>query len=134
MRAGELPEIHRVTGLPEGYSKSRMDKYLAGDRSGFEAYGIRDAEICAHYALRIVHLHIKEGMPANVAATLTGIGVTLLVKFLREDRPDNYFEECFGLEVKEDSVYREGRGDTKSRSWISPKTTENNFRLAQDSL
>ena len=115
--------------LPEGYSKSRMDKYLAGDRSGFEAYGIRDAEICAHYALRIVHLHIKEGMPANVAATLTGIGVTLLVKFLREDRPDNYFEECFGLEVKEDSVYREGRGDTKSRSWISPKTTENNFRL-----
>ena len=123
------PKKYAKIIIPEEFSKSRMDKYLDADRKGFEAYAVRDAEICAHYALRIARLNIKEGLPANVSPTLTGIGVTLLVNFLTKDRPENYFEECFGLEVKEDSKYRKGTESTKSRSWTSKKTTENNFRL-----
>ena len=119
--------------IPSQFSKSRMDQYLAADRPGFEAYALRDAEICAHYALRIVLLNIKAGLPANVSATLTGIGVALLVDFLKKGRSENYFEECFGLEAKEDGVYRSGKDANgkqvkSSRSWTTTKTVENNYR------
>ena len=123
------PKKYAKIELPDQYSKSRMDKLLAQDRKLFEAYAVRDAEICAHYALRIALLHVKEGMPANVAPTLTGIGVNLLVDFLTKNQPDNFFEECFGLEVKEDSRFVKGDGEKKSRGWTTKKTTENKFRL-----
>jgi hypothetical protein len=124
------PKKYAKIQLPEQYSKSRMDKLLAADRKLFEAYAVRDAEICAHYALRVALLHVKEGLPANIAPTLTGIGVKLLVDFLTKNQPDNYFEECFGLEVKEDSKFVKGDGVTKkSRGCTTKKTTENKFRL-----
>ena len=129
-KVGDLidKEKYKKIVIPDNYKKSRMDLYLAGDREGFEKYAIRDAEICAHYALRIVRLHIKEGLSPNVPPTLTGIGVNLLIDFLGKDETQNKYENCFGLEIVDDSRYVAGKEGKPGRAWKTKKTAENKFR------
>ena len=51
-----LPKIE----LPDGYSKDRMDLFLAGDRQEFERYAITDAEITARWYLTITKTLARE--------------------------------------------------------------------------
>lgn len=49
---GELLGLPKLT-IPAPYSISDMRQYLKGDRRGFEAYAVRDAEIAVRYALQV---------------------------------------------------------------------------------
>lgn len=50
---GDLLGKPKLT-LPAGYSISRMDEFLEGDREGFIEYAIRDAEIAAKYYVQVL--------------------------------------------------------------------------------
>lgn len=49
---GELLGLPKLT-IPAPYSITNMREYLLGDRAGFEAYALRDAEIAVRYALQV---------------------------------------------------------------------------------
>ena len=52
-----LPKIE----LPDGFSKERMDLFLAADRDGFIDYAMTDAEIAARWTARVLKI-VREEM------------------------------------------------------------------------
>lgn len=90
---GELLGLPKLT-IPAPYSISDMRHYLKGDRRGFEAYALRDAEIAVRYALQVKSFCAESLMITRVPATIGGIGVSRFVKTINESGISS--EICMG--------------------------------------
>lgn len=90
---GELLGLPKLT-IPAPYSISDMRHYLKGDRRGFEAYALRDAEIAVRYALRVKSFCAESLMITRVPATIGGIGVSRFLKTINESGISS--EICMG--------------------------------------
>ncbi|MGX4942259.1 hypothetical protein [Citrobacter freundii] len=90
---GELLGLPKLT-IPAPYSISDMRQYLKGDRRGFEAYALRDAEIAVRYALRVKFFCAESLMITRVPTTIGGIGVSRFLKTINESGISS--EICMG--------------------------------------
>ncbi|WP_139513353.1 hypothetical protein [Escherichia coli] len=94
---GELLGLPKLT-IPAPYSITNMREYLLGDRAGFEAYALRDAEIAVRYALQIRNFCARELMIDRVPATIGAMAVSRFTKTLKENNMSP--EVCLGTHIK----------------------------------
>lgn len=94
---GELLGLSKLT-IPAPYSITNMREYLLGDRAGFEAYALRDAEIAVRYALRVRNFCTRELMIDRVPATIGAMAVSRFTKTLKENKMSP--EVCLGTHIK----------------------------------
>ena len=94
---GELLGLPKLT-IPAPYSITNMREYLLGDRAGFEAYALRDAEIAVRYALQVRNLCARELMIDRVPATIGAMAVSRFTKTLKENNMSP--EVCLGTHIK----------------------------------
>ncbi|MCG7584947.1 DNA polymerase [Photobacterium sp. OFAV2-7] len=110
---GELVGLPKLV-IPEPYSIERMSEYLAGDKEGFEAYGLRDAEVSALHFEMTANLCKEMGLK-SVPYTIGGMAVKAFINSL--DDPKNY-RQLFGFEEKTFEVW------SKDKSKIRTVTVE----------
>ncbi|HIB0832809.1 TPA: hypothetical protein ACWS09_003417 [Escherichia coli] len=94
---GELLGLPKLT-IPAPYSITNMRDYLLGDRAGFEAYALRDAEIAVRYALQVRNFCARELMIDRVPATIGAMAVSRFTKTLKENNMSP--EVCLGTHIK----------------------------------
>ncbi|EIY0305163.1 hypothetical protein ML578_000414 [Escherichia coli] len=94
---GELLGLPKLT-IPAPYSITNMREYLLGDRAGFEAYALRDAEIAVRYALQVRNFFARELMIDRVPATIGAMAVSRFTKTLKENNMSP--EVCLGTHIK----------------------------------
>lgn len=94
---GELLGLPKLT-IPALYSITNMREYLLGDRAGFEAYALRDAEIAVRYALQVRNFCARELMIDRVPATIGAMAVSRFTKTLKENNMSP--EVCLGTHIK----------------------------------
>jgi hypothetical protein len=94
-----LPKLE----LPAAYSKARMDLYLAGDKAGFEAYAMRDAEIAARHYISLREFAQKHAGLNTLPATVSALAAAMFKKSLRDNGID--FREAFGLARESEVVW-----------------------------
>ncbi|HCJ9339845.1 TPA: hypothetical protein NV905_000851 [Escherichia coli] len=94
---GELLGLPKLT-IPAPYSITNMREYLLGDRAGFEAYALRDAEIAVRYALQVRNFCARELMIDRVPATIGAMAVSRFTKTLKENNISP--EVCLGTHIK----------------------------------
>ncbi|HHA1264363.1 TPA: hypothetical protein ACOED1_004111 [Enterobacter kobei] len=94
---GELLGLPKLT-IPAPYSITNMREYLLGDRAGFEAYALRDAEIAVRYALQVRNFCARELMIDRVPATIGAMAVSRFNKTLKENNMSP--EVCLGTHIK----------------------------------
>ncbi|MBB8931019.1 hypothetical protein [Escherichia coli] len=94
---GELLGLPKLT-IPAPYSITNMHEYLLGDRAGFEAYALRDAEIAVRYALQVRNFCARELMIDRVPATIGAMAVSRFTKTLKENNMSP--EVCLGTHIK----------------------------------
>lgn len=94
---GELLGLPKLT-IPAPYSITNMREYLLGDRAGFEAYALRDAEIAVRYALQVRNFCARELMIDRVPATIGAMAVSRFTKTLKENNMSP--EVCLGTHIK----------------------------------
>lgn len=94
---GELLGLPKLT-IPAPYSITNMREYLLGDRAGFEAYALRDAEIAIRYALQVRNFCARELMIDRVPATIGAMAVSRFTKTLKENNMSP--EVCLGTHIK----------------------------------
>lgn len=94
---GELLGLPKLT-IPAPYSITNMRDYLLGDRAGFEAYALRDAEIAVRYALQVRNFCARELMIDRVPATIGAMAVSRFTKTLKENNTSP--EVCLGTHIK----------------------------------
>lgn len=81
--------------IPRPYSIERMDEYLQADRTGFEAYAMRDAEIAVEYARRLAAFAETELGISPLPATASGLALKWCMRTLAAAQIDRL--EAFGL-------------------------------------
>ena len=94
---GELLGLPKLT-IPAPYSITNMREYLLGDRAGFEAYALRDAEIAVRYALQVRNFCARELMIDRVPATIGAMAVSRFTKTLKVNNMSP--EVCLGTHIK----------------------------------
>ncbi|HAL9422244.1 TPA: hypothetical protein H7W35_003318 [Escherichia coli] len=94
---GELLGLPKLT-IPAPYSITNMREYLLGDRAGFEAYALRDAEIAVRYALQVRNFCARELMIDRVPATIGAMAVSRFTKTLKENNISP--KVCLGTHIK----------------------------------
>ncbi|WP_436918835.1 hypothetical protein [Escherichia coli] len=94
---GELLGLPKLT-IPAPYSITNMREYLLGDRAGFEAYALRDAEIAVRYALQVRNFCARELMIDRVPATIGAMALSRFTKTLKENNMSP--EVCLGTHIK----------------------------------
>ncbi|HAK9842236.1 TPA: hypothetical protein H3L70_000174 [Escherichia coli] len=94
---GELLGLPKLT-IPAPYSITNMREYLLGDRAGFEAYALRDAEIAVRYALQVRNFCARELMIDRVPTTIGAMAVSRFTKTLKENNMSP--EVCLGTHIK----------------------------------
>lgn len=94
---GELLGLPKLT-IPAPYSITNMREYLLGDRAGFEAYALRDAEIAVRYALQVRNFCARELIIDRVPATIGAMAVSRFTKTLKENNMSP--EVCLGTHIK----------------------------------
>lgn len=94
---GELLGLPKLT-IPAPYSITNMREYILGDRAGFEAYALRDAEIAVRYALQVRNFCARELMIDRVPATIGAMAVSRFTKTLKENNMSP--EVCLGTHIK----------------------------------
>ena len=75
----------------EDYYIKNMDVYMKDYPLEFEKYGIRDAEICVKYLQKIMDRFKQVTLEESVPLTLSGIGVTTLLKVWEEEGIDKTY-------------------------------------------
>ena len=90
---GELLGLPKLT-IPAPYSISDMRQYLKGDRRGFEAYAIRDAEIAVRYALQVKSFCTESLLIERVPTTIGAMAVSRFIKTIKESGQSP--EVCMG--------------------------------------
>jgi len=99
--------------IPPPYSIERMDEYLAGDRAGFEAYAMRDAEIAVLYALRLADFAHKRLGIKTLPATASGLALKWCLQKMDAAGIDRL--QAFGLHKTTTEAYH---APTKKRRTI----------------
>jgi len=94
-----LAECGQLLGLPKRtvpapYSINDMRQYLKGDRRGFEAYAVRDAEIAVRYALQVKSFCTESLMIERVPTTIGAMAVSRFLKTIKESGQSP--EVCMG--------------------------------------
>jgi len=102
-----LPKIELPHGMIE-----RMDKYLALDKAGFEAYAIRDAEIAAKFYLRLRDAAKLWTGRDSLPATSSGLAVRLFRKCLDEAGFD--FDAVFGKREQTSQIWDRDRNGLRT--------------------
>jgi len=74
---GEALRLPKVE-LPHGFSKDRMDLFLAADRDRFIAYAMTDAEIAARWTERVLKIVREEMGVHRYCPTLGAVAVQML--------------------------------------------------------
>ena len=132
-RIGELVELPKLS-----VSKAdicQMDEFLKRDRTSFERYAIRDAEIAAKYALRIYRNQTAIGLRKDIPPTLSGIGVSLLFDYWIKRHNNETGQrnnlmplEMLGLKHLRDSKYVKTKDKKSSHYRRVSKIVEEDFR------
>lgn len=99
-----LPKID----LPEGYTKDRMDLFLRDDKTAFEKYAIRDAEIVVGFLERLEDFAREKLGSKSLAATAGGAAIQMLKRVLEEDGCD--FNAAWGFETIQTESWNDQRG------------------------
>lgn len=88
----KLKDLGEMVGKPKLELTSdeikNMDRLLIENRSRFEEYALRDAEICADYALEMVRLNREINGEAALPVTLSSIGLDFLLNKWKADGID----------------------------------------------
>jgi hypothetical protein len=96
-----LPKVE----LPDGFSKERMDLFLAANRASFITYAMTDAEIAARWTARVLKI-VREKMGVHAhCATLGAVAVQMLRREI----------EAVSLDVNEFLGRRRGRKGGKAQ-------------------
>lgn len=90
---GQLLGLPKLT-IPAPYSISDMRQYLKGDRRGFEAYAVRDAEIAVRYALQVKSFCTESLMIERIPTTIGAMAVSRFLKTIKESGQSP--EVCMG--------------------------------------
>lgn len=90
---GQLLGLPKLT-VPAPYSINDMRQYLKGDRRGFEAYAVRDAEIAVRYALQVKSFCTESLMIERVPTTIGAMAVSRFLKTIDESGISS--EICMG--------------------------------------
>ena len=90
----------KVAERPEDelFIKQNMKTLMKKDWDLFEAYAIRDADICAEYALRMIRLYQEKTEKFKMPVTLTAIGVDMIIRYWKQHGLDPL--EIVGKEKK----------------------------------
>ena len=94
---GEMLGLPKLT-IPAPYSVSDMRAYLEGDKPGFEAYAVRDAEIAVRYALQVRTFCQQDLMIDRVPTTIGAMAVSRFRKTLKETTLSP--EQCMGTVIQ----------------------------------
>ncbi|ENV4251655.1 DNA polymerase [Vibrio parahaemolyticus] len=96
--------------IPKPYSIERMDEYLAGDKAGYEAYGLTDSLISALHFKASADLCKELGLK-SVPYTIGGMAVKTFINSL--DDPKSY-RKLFGFEEKEREIWSKETGKVRT--------------------
>lgn len=113
--AQSLSAVGNIVGvpkleIPEPYSIERMDEYLAGDKAGFEEYGLTDSLISALHFKMTADLCKELGLK-SVPYTIGGMAVKTFINSL--DDPKNY-RKLFGFEEKKREIWSKETGKVRT--------------------
>lgn len=133
---GELVGVEKITLDPdpakEQFYKENMDVLLRENPDLFERYAINDAVICVKYLEQLIEQCVEVLNVRKVPATLTSIGVDLLMQRWASEfkaKP----EQMIGKEVVKDRFFSKAKGyfvtkrvivDLKEVEWHSSLATE----------
>lgn len=102
--------------LKEQFFKENMDVLLRENAELFEAYALRDAEICIRYALLLLQMHDEVLGDARLPVTLTSIGVNLLLQSWGAEGRDAL--ALLGKEEIKEKVYDPRSGHYRTRKTV----------------
>lgn len=132
---GDLVGIPKLTLDPdpvkEQFLKENMDQLRVQNPALFEAYALRDAEICIRYALLLLKIHKEVLDDARLPVTLTSIGVNLLLQSWVAEGRDAH--ALLGKEVIKEKIYdpRLGRYRTQ-KTVVDAENVAFHLRLATE--
>ncbi|MDP2025608.1 DNA polymerase [Sulfuriferula sp.] len=104
--------------LPNGYTKGRMDLFLAGDKPAFEQYGLRDAEIAVRFYLRLLDFSKEVTGKWSLPATASSLAVTIFMNQLKESGVN--FNAAFGVEETSSTCWSATTSSVVTRKDKSP--------------
>ncbi|MGS0675742.1 DNA polymerase [Shewanella sp. 125m-1] len=110
-----LADVGDLVGLPKldipaPYSIERMDEYLAGDKDGFEAYGLRDAEVSARHFDMTADLCKELGLK-SVPYTIGGMAVKAFINSLDDAKG---YRKLFGFEEKKFEIWAKDKAKVRT--------------------
>ncbi|WP_076591797.1 hypothetical protein [Herminiimonas arsenitoxidans] len=109
-----LPKL----AIPDGYSIERMDELLKGNKPAFEEYGMRDAEIAAHYYQKLKAFALTHTESRSVPSTASGLAVRMLLSQL--DQQGTNFHDTFGFEEKKGVYWNNVKGSVVTQKSVIP--------------
>ena len=124
---GEWLGLHKLK-LPDGYSKSRMDLLLLENKSFFDDYAMRDAEITLRFFEHLEKFAADEVQCKSLPATVSSLAVQLLKNTLKKIEID--FDAAWGFESTKTEAWNDHQGKVCSKQDISP----NAIRKISDAL
>jgi hypothetical protein len=99
---GELVGLPKLD-IPKPYSIERMDEYLAGDKVGFEAYALRDAEVSALHMEKIMEF-CQTIKLSSVPFTIGGIAIKSFINSLGDSKG---YRQMFGFDQVSKEIWSE---------------------------
>ncbi|CAK3967925.1 DNA-directed DNA polymerase [Vibrio crassostreae] len=113
--AQSLSAVGNIVGvpkleIPEPYSIECMDEYLAGNKAGFEEYGLTDSLISALHLKMTADLCKELGLK-SVPYTIGGMAVKTFINSL--DDPKSY-RKLFGFEEKKREIWSKETGKVRT--------------------
>ena len=96
--------------------KSNMRSFMLDNPSRFEAYALRDSDICVHYLKTMIDLYQQNTQKKKVPFTLSQIGVDILLEHWKGETPrkgKSYKQDVLGMETIQDQYFHRLSGTTK---------------------
>lgn len=109
-----LPKLE----LPAGYEKNRMDLLLKEQRTAFDEYAMRDAEITLKFLQHLEKFAEAEVGCDTLPATVSGLAVQLLKKTLKAAAID--FHDSWGLVTTKTQAWNDHKGKVCSMTDVAP--------------
>ncbi|HEY9029759.1 MAG TPA: DNA polymerase [Kangiella sp.] len=123
--AGDMIGLEKLE-LPEGYSIDRMDKLLEFDKSSFEKYAMRDAEISCGYGVYLQQFVRNElgltGLPPTIGASSVAALRQTLKPLIEEYPTLGSFNQIFGISIEKEEYWneRKARLQTRKKKEVTP--------------
>jgi hypothetical protein len=110
-----LADVGDLVGLPKleipaPYSIERMDEYLAGDKAGFEAYGLRDSLVSARHFEMTANLCKELGLK-SVPYTIGGMAVKAFINSLDDSKS---YRKLFGFEERKFEIWSKDKAKVRT--------------------